>query len=53
MIKLPTGAIATDRYHCIYFMKIEATFSVLPVNYHSFEAIVNDKKVNLSWLSEI
>ena len=47
-----TGAIATDRYHCIYFMKIEASFSVLPVTYHSFEAILDKSKVNLSWLTD-
>ena len=47
-----TGAIATDRYHCIYFMKIGGTIIVLPVTYHSFEAIVNNDKVNLSWLTD-
>jgi hypothetical protein len=48
-----TGAIASDRYHCIYFMKIQAAFSVLPVTYHSFEAIVNNDKVNISWISDV
>lgn len=48
-----TGAIATDRYHCIYFMKILGVFSVLPITYHSFEAVVNNAKVNLSWLADM
>ena len=47
-----TGGISTSRFHCIYFMKIEALFSVLPVTYHSFEAIVNNYKVNLSWITD-
>lgn len=46
------GAIATDRYFCIYFIKIIAEFSALPITYHSFDAIVNNNNnVNLSWLT--
>jgi hypothetical protein len=48
-----TGAIATSRYHCIYFMKIDASFSVLPVTYHSFEAMASGDNVRLSWITDV
>lgn len=44
-----TGAIATDRYHCIYFQNISGLFSVLPVTYQSFSAVLNQAKVSLFW----
>ncbi|HSN08900.1 MAG TPA: T9SS type A sorting domain-containing protein [Hanamia sp.] len=45
-----TGAIATDRYHCIYFMDITGTLNVLPVKLESFSAMPNNKnRVNLIW----
>ena len=44
-----TGAIATNRYHCIYFMDVTGTYTVLPVVYHSFDAAFNNNKVALSW----
>jgi len=47
-----TGAISTPRYHCIYFMKIGASFTLLPATYHSFGAIRYDNKVSLSWINE-
>jgi hypothetical protein len=31
----------------------QTPFSVLPVTYHSFEAVVNNAKVNLSWLADM
>lgn len=45
-----TGAIATSRYHCIYFMDINNTYNVLPVTYNSFDAFLNNNKVQLSWV---
>ena len=47
-----TGAIYTNRYFCIYFIKIDAMFSILPITYQSFDAIFNNNKVNLSWLTD-
>lgn len=44
-----TGAIATDRYHCIYFANIAGIYIVLPVTYESFNAILNNNAVNLLW----
>lgn len=44
-----TDAIATDRYHCIYFMKIVSTLSVLPVRYENFSAMAIDRTVDLNW----
>ncbi|MEP6926168.1 MAG: T9SS type A sorting domain-containing protein [Ginsengibacter sp.] len=61
-IKFYTGSLiepngiaagATNRYHCIYFMKIIADFSVLRATSFSFDAMaINNRKVNLSWLTE-
>ncbi len=45
-----TGAIATNRYHCIYFHKVKNDlFSVLPVTLVSFNAIANNTHVLLEW----
>ncbi|HSQ44495.1 MAG TPA: T9SS type A sorting domain-containing protein [Ginsengibacter sp.] len=44
-----TGAIATDRYHCIYFANITGIYGVLPVTYESFNAVFNNNAVNLNW----
>src|SRR6185312_6282187 len=43
------GAIATDRFHSIYFGDLIARYSVLPVTYESFNALLNDNRVNLNW----
>ncbi len=43
------GGIATDRFHSIYFGDLIARYSVLPVTYQSFNAVVNNNAVNLSW----
>lgn len=43
------GAIATDRYHCIYFADITGIYGVLPVTYESFNAVLNNNAVNLNW----
>ncbi len=43
------GAIATDRYHSIYFGDLVGTFSILPVTYESFNAMLNKNSVSLSW----
>ena len=44
----PGGAL--NRYHSIYFMDIKnQNWSVLPVTYSTFNAILNNKMVNLSW----
>lgn len=48
-----TGAISTDRYHCIYFMKITGEeISVLPVTYRTFDATLNNNTVNLFWITD-
>lgn len=47
-----TGAIATNRYHCIYFMKINGTLIILPVTYRTFDATLNNNKVNLFWITD-
>ncbi len=44
-----TGAIATDRFHCIYFADITGIYSILPVTYQNFNAILNNNKVDLTW----
>ena len=44
-----TGGIATDRFHSIYFGDLIARYSVLPVTYESFNAILNNNTVNLNW----
>ena len=43
------GGIATDRFHSIYFGDLIARYSVLPVTYQSFNAVVSNNAVNLSW----
>lgn len=47
-----TGAIATDRYHCIYFMDITSSLSVLPVKIQSFDASLYQAKVKLYWTTD-
>jgi hypothetical protein len=44
-----TGAISTDRYHCIYFMHITGFLSVLPTTIQTFSASVDKNKVYLYW----
>jgi hypothetical protein len=44
-----TGGIATDRFHSIYFGDLTGRYSVLPVTYESFNAILNNNTVNLNW----
>lgn len=44
-----TGGIATDRFHSIYFGDLTGRYSVLPVNYQSFNAVLNNSAVNLNW----
>ncbi|MDQ6901830.1 MAG: T9SS type A sorting domain-containing protein [Bacteroidota bacterium] len=45
-----SGPIATDRYHCIYFMNITGSLSILPVKLQFFDGeLNNNKKVNLVW----
>ena len=44
-----TSAMATDRYHCIYFQNITGTFNVLPISYQSFNAALNNGAVDLGW----
>ena len=44
-----TGGIATDRFHSIYFGDLTGRYSVLPVTYESFNAILNNNAVNLNW----
>ncbi|MEP6583637.1 MAG: T9SS type A sorting domain-containing protein [Ginsengibacter sp.] len=43
------GAIASDRFHSIYFGDLFGTFSILPVTYLTFNAALNNNKVDLSW----
>ncbi len=48
-----TAAIATDRYHCIYFHDVQNDlFSVLPITYLSFKITANKNQVFLSWTSD-
>ncbi len=45
-----TGAIATDRYHCIYFHNVKSNlFSVLPAKVVIFNAKEKNNKVLLNW----
>ena len=44
-----TGGIATDRFHSIYFGDLTGRFSVLPVTYQSFNAVLNNNAVSLNW----
>jgi hypothetical protein len=43
------GGIATDRFHSIYFGDLTGRYSVLPVTFQSFNAIINNNAVNLNW----
>jgi Secretion system C-terminal sorting domain len=43
------GGIATDRYHSIYFGDLTGRYSVLPVTYQSFNAVLNSNVVALNW----
>ena len=44
---------ATQRLNSIYFKRVTLTpFFILPVKYISFEAISNDKKVDLNWQTD-
>ena len=43
------GAIATDRFHSIYFGDLTGRYSVLPVTYESFDAIYDNNTVKLNW----
>ncbi len=43
------GAIETDRFHSIYFGDLFGSFSILPVTYLTFNAALNNNKVDLSW----
>ncbi len=47
------GAIATDRYHCLYFQNIVSLFNVLPITYQSFNAVLNNGDVDLGWTTGI
>jgi hypothetical protein len=47
-----TGAIATNRYHCIYFQDIVGSYGVLPVTYQSFNAALNNNMVHLYWTTD-
>ncbi len=44
-----TGGIATDRFHSIYFGDLTGRYSVLPVTYQIFNAVLNNSAVNLNW----
>jgi hypothetical protein len=44
-----SGALATDRFHSIYFGDLTGSLSVLPVIYESFNAILNNNSVSLNW----
>jgi hypothetical protein len=48
-----TGAIATDRYHCIYFQNIVGSFNVLPITYQSFNAVLDNGAVDLGWTTGV
>ena len=48
-----TGGIATDRFHSIYFGDLTGRYSVLPVTYQSFNAVLNNTTVNLNWATSI
>ena len=44
-----SGALASDRFHSIYFGDLFGSLSVLPVTYESFNARLNNNSVNLNW----
>lgn len=49
----PNTGGATQRLNSIYFKRVTLTpFFILPVKYISFEAISNDKKVDLNWQTD-
>ena len=48
-----TGGIATDRFHSIYFGDLTGRYSVLPVTYQSFNAVLNNSAVNLNWATSM
>jgi len=43
------GAIATDRFHSVYFGDLTGRYSVLPVTYESFDAMYDNNTVKLNW----
>jgi hypothetical protein len=47
-----TGGVATDRYNSLYFKSTSNTLKMLPVAYRTFDATVNNKKVDLFWITE-
>ena len=47
-----TGGIATDRYSSLYFKSTSNDLTILPVTYRAFDAILADKTVNVSWISD-
>ena len=49
-----SGALATDRFHSIYFGDLTGgVYSVLPVTYQSFTAVINKNTVNLNWATSM
>lgn len=48
-----TGGIATDRYSSLYFKRTSDFFTVLPVRYQVFNAILNNNTVDLSWSTDV
>jgi hypothetical protein len=48
-----TGGIATDRYSSLYFRRTSDFFTVLPVRYQVFNAILNNNTVDLSWSTDV
>jgi len=47
-----TGAVAIERLNSLYF-KYMVPLTALPVTYRTFTAAVNEKTVNLNWVTEI
>ena len=47
-----TGGVATDRYTSLYFKRTSNTFAILPVVYRSFDVTLNNKSVDLFWITE-
>ena len=47
-----TGGVATDRYTSLYFKRTSNTFATLPVVYRSFDVTLNNKTVDLFWITE-
>jgi hypothetical protein len=47
-----TGGTSTDRYNSLYFKSTSNIIKVLPVTYRTFDALLSNNAVNLSWITD-